>query len=133
MYRKILVLGRYPAVESSVDGTLGDRAGILIGGEGPRRAAEHIARHLIEQDGQCDATFGALLPAPQLPAGRLGERLREARPDLLVESWGWREPVPRAVLGKPESENLLDAVLDFTNGLTEDVAAARAALSAATT
>ena len=74
---ELLALGGEIRIETAAERVLGDRQGLVVGGEGARVAAEHVARHLIEQDAEREAALRAALPVLEL-AGR-GAREQLAR------------------------------------------------------
>src|SRR5215831_16624122 len=83
-------------IEAADNSARGHRTRQWIGGKGARVAAEHVARKLIEQDQQCESTFGAVLPAGQL-AGRSGLiGVEEPLLDRLVEGLVLGEPAVRS-------------------------------------
>ena len=91
-------------VEAARQRPLGDGAGQRIGGVGARIAAEHVARELVEHDGERQRAFGGLLPVGKLSGrGRL-VGFKEARADVVVEGRVLLEPFFRAGLA-PERQH----------------------------
>ena len=70
--QELLLLGRQASIEAPLDRSLGDVEGLVVGGEGPWRAAKHVARHLIEQDAQRETTLRA--SPPKRSARRIAAR-----------------------------------------------------------
>jgi hypothetical protein len=77
-----------------------------LGGERPRRATEHVAGELIEQDNQRKAIVWFRFPFFEFfPRPEFVER-QEPGPDLLIESRVLLEP-ELAVLAEPEFEDFV--------------------------
>src|SRR5688572_30621829 len=66
--------------------------GERVGGEGARRAAEHVARKLVEQHDERQAIAWRLLPAREPAGSRRFVRGKEAVAHLLVERLAFFEP-----------------------------------------
>jgi len=78
-----------------------------IGGKGARRATEHVARELIEQNDQRQAIARLVFPVRELAGGGLAVEREEARADLGVEGRALFEPALIAVrTTEPESDDL---------------------------
>ena len=75
-------------VEASRQRPVGDRARQRIGGKGARAAAEHVARKLVEHDGQRQRALGRAPPSPASGPRRRLHRFRES-------AGGCRRRMPR--------------------------------------
>jgi glutaryl-CoA dehydrogenase len=105
---KQFLVFRKASIETKGDGLAGQGQRLRVGGESARRAAEHIARKLIEGDHRGKHRLGA---GQQL--GIPGRRdplveAEEARPDKLVQACILGKPLRRLELLEPKLEDVGD-------------------------
>jgi hypothetical protein len=110
-----LVPGHAP-IEARRNRILRQGEGQRIGGKGARRAAEHVARELVEDDHEREGGERRRLPRVESAARRLLPETGEALADLAVEAVGLDEPLAapapaqrRARRPEPEIEDLGEA------------------------
>src|SRR5580658_7017711 len=85
------------AVESGCNSVAADLPRFSIGRKGLRSTAEHVARKLVQQQHQCEASSRRFLPAVKTPTRRL---------PVTVKEKGFTELVELGVRDKPSRPNL---------------------------